>query len=113
MRWRIQRHNNLLYNLLICMGTREETAGKESDEHHCTLFPFLTYPFVLVTYILGIWYHWFIPESYDDQLSSKRLQAQTVALSSAFTLLLYFSRFTTTKLLEPGCFTNLTVKITR
>ena len=31
MRWRIQRHNNLLYKLLICMGAREETA-KDSAE---------------------------------------------------------------------------------
>ena len=32
MRWRIQRHNNLLYNLLICMGTREETAKDYAEQ---------------------------------------------------------------------------------
>ena len=88
-------------------------AGQESDEHHNTLFPFLMYPFVLGTYILGLWYHWFIPENYDYQLSSKRLQAQTVALNSAFTFLLYFLRFAATKLREPGCFTTLSVKVTK
>lgn len=70
-------------------------------------------PPVLTLTLTLIWYHWFIPENYDYQLSSKRLQAQTVALNSAFTFLLYFFRFAATKLREPGCFTTLSVKVTK